>query len=910
MQQTTASVLEVPAASEERREARTELAEMARGRFGAIPADLLADHVLALDTRADWPVLREAMEALRRRWKFAERDGLRLARRPDRGHLGEYATRRSGMRDGRDPSHRPYRTLLERLDPPHGSCGCPDFRRSSLGLCKHLLVVLDSLARKPRAWRHALGKATADHNPRITWDPLRPLVGAHDWLERVRLVPAGVAPSRLPAVARSFSPGVGADWVLRSAHPQDPKRRLALVRQLAAFARGRDPALEARLAEEEAELARIARLAEHGARLRAQLSKLSRRLYPYQREGVLRFLARGRLLLADDMGLGKTMQAIAAAHALHGAGLVQRGLLVVPAPLKHQWLLEWRATSDAPIEVVDGSRAERERVYGRTRRGFLVANYEQLLRDLDLVQAWKPELGVLDEAQRIKNWAAKTSHSVKSLRPEYRLVLTGTPMENRLDELASIVEWVDDHALEPKWRLAPLHAVRADGKREIVGARHLDTLRARLAPCTVRRVRHEVLDQLPKRTDTTLAIDLTPSQLASHAEFDKPIASLLKRAAQRPLTQEEFLKLMRLFLCQRQVCNGLALADFGEVWPAISRQTPTERLLATLDSPKLSELRALVEGLCLDQGRKVVVFSQWRRMLQLAGWAVSDLLARNGLRAAHFTGHEGGKRRVQNLVEFHDDPAVRILFATDAGGVGLNLQRAASACVLLELPWNPAVLEQRVGRIHRLGQEEPVQVYALVARGGIEERIASLVADKRALFRGLFDGGSDEVQFDRSGSFLEALRRATPDVPADADDAGEEDLDELLDPSGDEQGGEEAVDLDGEAPEARAGDQVPAPSETAGGNGTTSESPPEAVPSESEGSVRGAAGLDEHGVAVPRSPDGATLRQLLAGLSIERTPSGGLRIEAPPESAEVLALVLEGLANALRSGCAVQPERS
>ena len=115
---------------------------------------------------------------------------------------------------------------------------------------------------------------------------------------------------------------------------------------------------------------------------------------------------------------------------------------------------------------------------------------------------WDPDLVVLDEAQRIKNWATKTALSVKGLTPPYRLVLTGTPMENRIEELASIVEWVDDMALEPKWRLAPLHAIRADGRREIVGVRHLDTIRDRLRHCMVRRVRQDVLDQLPPRTDT------------------------------------------------------------------------------------------------------------------------------------------------------------------------------------------------------------------------------------------------------------------------------------------------------------------------------------------------------------------------------------------------------------------------
>ena len=123
---------------------------------------------------------------------------------------------------------------------------------------------------------------------------------------------------------------------------------------------------------------------------------------------------------------------------------------------------------------------------------------------------------MLDEAQRIKNWATKTALSVKGLTPPYRLVLTGTPMENRIEELASIVEWVDDLALEPKWRLGALHAIHADGRREIVGVRHLDTLRERLQGCLVRRIRQDVLDQLPPRTDTRVPIEMTEPQHEEH----------------------------------------------------------------------------------------------------------------------------------------------------------------------------------------------------------------------------------------------------------------------------------------------------------------------------------------------------------------------------------------------------------
>ena len=133
--------------------------------------------------------------------------------------------------------------------------------------------------------------------------------------------------------------------------------------------------------------------------------------------------------------------------------------------------------------------------------------------------------------------------------------------------------------------------------------------------------------------------------------------------------------------------------------------------------------------------------------------------AEQGLRAGFFTGAEDQKRRTQNIVEFHDDPAFRMLFTSDAGGVGLNLQRAANCVINLELPWNPAVLEQRIGRIYRLGQKQPIDVYNLVSEQGIESRIAGLVGSKQAFFKGLFDGETDTVRFGEASGFLSRIKK-------------------------------------------------------------------------------------------------------------------------------------------------------
>jgi superfamily II DNA or RNA helicase len=940
---------------EQNREACETLVDILAGKTGKIAPAYLAAHVLAVTRSADWPVRRAAAEALLRRLQFARRDGLRISERPPRGRaFGTYATRRPRSKA------RPYTTELRDLDPLAASCDCPDFVRNSLGACKHVLVVLDDLCARPRTLERVLTAAgrleTTPSRPRLSWDPLRPLTGRGDWLERVSLTLPGARPPTTSstgsaALARAagwfagrngngrskrFANGINdkekrgrrspqqrsrsgrgdaevllADQTLALArsYADDPERRLALIRDLlacAGAAGGRrskaagaavdvDPALLALLRAELARLDPVVPGRERpGTRVQA-LRSLKQRLYPYQREGVERLLDSGSLLLADDMGLGKTAQAIAACHVLWKTRRIERGLLVVPAALKPQWLREWQRFTTAPATVVDATPEGRLETYRETRRGFLIVSYEQVLRDLDALLAWQPDVVVLDEAQRIKNWATKTAACIKAFSPPYRLVLTGTPMENRLDELASLFDWIDSMALEPKWRLVPTHSTYADGTHEIVGARNLDTLRERLAGHMLRRRRTEVLRQLPRRTDTVVPVELTEEQREAHDDLIPPIARLVSIARRRPLTQQEFLRLMSLLTTQRIIANGLGQLRFTEVWPQLARATrPTAAALASVASPKLGELRAIVSELVVEQQRKVVVFSSWRRMLMLAEWAVRDILSEHGLRAGFFTGHEKQRRRTQNIVEFHDDPAMRVLFASDAGGVGLNLQRAASACVNLELPWNPAVLEQRIGRIYRLGQAQPIDVYNLVSSGCIESRIATLVGDKRGLFRGVFDGDSDSVAFDRSGSFLDGVRRIVEPVepghaePADVEDADTEyaevdvEIDRLV-TAADESADVAPTPVEAGASEpARAGVGLDAFAAEAGSE-----------PGDGTATLGGPGGGD--------LPGPADVQRLLASVRIETTPDGGMRLEAPKREAATLAALFTGMARLMES---------
>ena len=256
-------------------------------------------------------------------------------------------------------------------------------------------------------------------------------------------------------------------------------------------------------------------------------------------------------------------------------------------------------------------------------------------------------------------------------------------------------------------------------------------------------------------------------------------------------------------------------------------------------------------------------------MLTLAHWVVSDLLCENGLRAGFFTGAEGQRRRTQNIVEFHDAPEFRMLFTSDAGGVGLNLQRAASCVINLELPWNPAVLEQRIGRIYRLGQKLPIDVCNLVCEEGIESRIASLIGSGHASFKGLFDGESDTVNFGQASNFLAKVQKLYEPSALEAVASTVRQANGLRDPTASHSANEDGV--------SQAALVVPAP-------------PSLLFEPSASSSFRDA-----------ELPSTGEVRQFFGELQVRRTENGRVVIEAPAESASTLGALFEGMAALLQS---------
>ncbi|MBC8496469.1 MAG: DEAD/DEAH box helicase, partial [Chloroflexi bacterium] len=336
-----------------------------------------------------------------------------------------------------------------------------------------------------------------------------------------------------------------------------------------------------------------------------------------------------------------------------------------------------------------------------------------------------------------------TAQMVKSLRSRYAFVLTGTPLENRIDELYSIFQFLDSRILGPLWhfndRFYQLEK-KPRGGYKVLGYQNLDELRRLIAPYTFRRTRDEVLTDLPDRTDNNFFVEMTNPQWKAYNEFKETLARLLAKARRIPLTPKEREIVLMCLVKMRIICNALALHD-KELPPKEHEKT----------GPKLGELGQILSDEIASNGHKAIVFSQWTGMLELT----EPIIQRVGLGYVKLTGDVPSSKRGDLIERFFDDPDCRVFLSTDAGGVGLNLQ-AASLVINLDLPWNPAVLEQRIARAHRHGQPHSVQVINLISKDTIEERMLDTLAAKRDVFAGVF--GADEsltaIKFEDTGQGL------------------------------------------------------------------------------------------------------------------------------------------------------------
>jgi superfamily II DNA or RNA helicase len=673
-------------------------------------------------------------------WRTSDEDEIALRRwrgrteildvtavEPDQGFFGSFRARSA--------SGGVYEVEIRDLNGFTNSCGCIDHRVNGLGACKHIEGVLAALARgKVRAFR-AAAKA-GDPRTEIFLDRRAagtPVVVWPSTADEEALAPVRAWLQPWLRNDGTLTPEPDRIEALLAASPQAPATVVSAMR----LSRHFGPWLE-RARRERARLAARDDFEADLAAGRDTIDVLNHPLLPYQRLGVLHLAFGERALLADDMGLGKTIQAIAACELLARRKGLERVLVVCPASLKAEWEEQISRFSARPIRLVFGPRAQRLASY-RAPVFFTIVNYEQVLGDADDINAiLKPDIVVLDEAQRIKNWQTKTARRVKSLRSPYAFVLTGTPVENRIDELYSIVQYLDPEILGPLFRFNR-DFYELDERGRPVDYKNLADLRERVRPLMLRRRKGDVEKELPGRTVKNYFVPMAEEQKLRYEDYRMPAVQLIAQAQRRPLRQQEFDRLQQLLACMRMTCDTPAILD------------PTCRV-----SPKLEELEGILEDLLEEQDRKAIIFSEWERMLAM----VRELAGEMGFETAWHTGSLPQDRRRAEINRFKRDPACRLFLSTDSGSVGLNLQ-AASAVINIDLPWNPAKLEQRIARAWRKNQTRSVSVINLVTEGSIEHSILHLLGQKQALADGVLDGEGDLAALKMPsgrGAFIERMQ--------------------------------------------------------------------------------------------------------------------------------------------------------
>jgi SNF2 family DNA or RNA helicase len=312
-------------------------------------------------------------------------------------------------------------------------------------------------------------------------------------------------------------------------------------------------------------------------------------------------------------------------------------------------------------------------------------------------------------------------------------VLTGTPLENRLDDLFSVVEFIDARQLGPAFRFYNRHRV-TDDRGKVIGYKDLDLLRERLKPVLLRRTRSAVMKDLPPRTTEIVRVAPTDEQAGIEQAQMQIVSSIVRK---KYISEMDLLRLQKALLLARMNADSTFLVD---------KQ-------ARGFSSKLERLVELLEELALEEDRKIVLFSEWTTMLTL----IERKIARLKLGYVRLAGSVPQKKRQLLVHRFQREPRCRVFLTSNAGSTGLNLQ-AANTVINVDLPWNPAVLEQRIARAHRMGQKNPVQVYLFVTEATIEEKLLATLAAKRDLALAALDMES-EVREVALTSGVEELRQ-------------------------------------------------------------------------------------------------------------------------------------------------------
>lgn len=457
---------------------------------------------------------------------------------------------------------------------------------------------------------------------------------------------------------------------------------------------------------------------------------LNAELRPYQKEGFkwineITDLGFGGVL-ADDMGLGKTLQIIAFLLSQKKS----KSIVVVPTSVIYNWMDEFEKFAPSiRIGLVHGSKSKRDKVLRDFKRGLgikieeenlkeksyekydvLLTTYGTLKNDEKAYENLSFDYCIIDEAQNIKNPSAQATLSVKNIKSRCNIALTGTPIENNLMELWSIFDFVMPGYLFTKDRFR---------ERFILDESNLSELKYLITPFILRRLKEEVLSELPEKLEKKYLVEMKGKQKQLYSFYVKAIKNQLNENKSSEKSGRDKINLFAYLTKLREICldPSIVVPDYKG------------------GSSKLTVVREIVKD-ASESGKKILLFSQFTSVLQ----KIEEDFKKEDISYLYLDGGTSAKDRVERVKKFNEDSNIKVfLISLKAGGVGLNLT-SASVVIHFDPWWNPSVEDQATDRVHRFGQENKVEVIKLVAKDTIEEKIVLMQEDKRELIQSLMDG--------------------------------------------------------------------------------------------------------------------------------------------------------------------------
>lgn len=744
-------------------------------------------------------------------------------------------------------SKQKYKVAFRGIDSEWNYCSCPDFQTSQLGTCKHIEAVHQHLEKSEKGKRWL----KTEHIP--------PYTSVYLSYKGERQIKIRIGSNNKEAFSKLAKDYFTTDNVLKAnafAHFELFLQKATTIDDtFKCYGDALAFVIGCRQNEQRQTLIQTKYADKHLDGL------LKAKLFPYQEQGILFAAKAGRCLIADEMGLGKTIQAIGTAEILRKECGISSVLIICPTSLKYQWEAEIRKFTDSTVRVIEGHHLKRRAQY-ESPEFYKIVSYNSAANDLKVLRSLQSDMVILDEAQRIKNWKTQIAAAVKRIESDYLTVLTGTPLENKLEELYSIVQYIDPYCLGPYYKFLHDYQITEPETGKVIGFKNLNHIGELLSGSLIRRRKKEVLLQLPERMDKVLTVPVTNEQMEMHEEFQYSVTRLVQKWRHQGFLNEKDRKRLLLTLSQmRMVADSTFILD----------QT-------TRFDTKIDELMNIIHEMVENGNEKTVVFSQWERMTRL----VAQELDKAGIPYRSLHGSIPSEKRKDLISDFNKDPEIRIFLSTDAGSTGLNLQ-SASLIVNLDIPWNPAVLEQRIARIHRMGQQHTVSVINFVSAGTIEERMLSTLKFKSSMAEGVLDDGIDSIFIDtqKFNKLMETVEDLTEKTETEAPSVEQDEIEKRLS-SAPDSGKQPTLQPDADHPSVETADLLSADNDaTDPTDSTDSTDPTEPQP---DALIR--SGLDFFsGLARTLSSPDAT-EKLVASLIEEDKTTGETHLKIPVKDKE------------------------